>query len=202
MTEERQGVNPESPAGGEAQPNGPQAEEVKPKGSQTPETQLYAALRETRQKVKALEGELTALRSQRPESPAFDGEHSEEGKVLKAEIDSLNAKLAGYESRSQLAEAIALNPQLRGSEDDFADYAKEYPGVPLTKLAKLFLSEKGVPEGDTPKPDGLERPSGGGEKPADPRAMTSQEIASMRENHPRKYASMIANGKIDPDQIK
>jgi hypothetical protein len=202
MSESENDVTPESSSGAEAQAGAPQTEAVKPKGSQTPETQLYAALRETRQKVKALEGELTALRSQRQEAPAFDGEHSEEGKILKAEIDSLKEKLTGYEQRSQMAEVLASNPLLRGEETAFAAFAEEYPGVPLSKLARLYLAERGVPEAGAPKPTGLERPSGGGEKPADPRAMTGEEIQNLRENHPRKYAEMLRKGKIDPDSIK
>jgi len=152
-----------------------------PPGAKTPPENLYAALAEERRLRKEAEDKLNNLTT----STSTDEIYSDEGKVLKQEIDTLKDKL-------ELQELQEKYPQLKGLSAEFNEFRQDYPRHKGENVAKLFLSEKGLLESARV---GLENPTGGTRTPVNPE-MTLQDIENLRKTNYKKYLDMVKKGLI------
>jgi len=163
-------------------------------GSKTPPENLYSALKEARDKIKELEGKLDKLTSEPPVTEAF----SDEGKMLENQIKSLQATIESLQEAGIIQALQSHYPALKDLSADFDSFRANYRGIEIEKVAKLFLSEKGLLE---PVRKGLERPAGGGTPPA-PEGFTAEQVADLRKNNHRKYLEYLSMGKIRLDDLK
>ena len=151
-------------------------------GSKTDSALLLKSLQEEREKRRELEQVLASQQVQ-PEFDAF----SDEGKAIKGELEALKESLVLKELHDKF-------PALKDKSDEFNEFRKDYPSVPLDKVSKLFLAEKDLLEVPM-KRKGLEQASGGGRNvPAT--GPTPDEIANLRNTNYRKYLDMVKQGKI------
>lgn len=169
-----------------------------PKGVKTPDENLYAALKEERERRKEVELRLKELESvqQTPFVPDEDT-WSDEGKNLKKHIDTVGSKMLELSEKLELQDIYTAYPQVRDNASDFNAFRREYPLVSLDKVAKLFLVEKGL-IGQQRK--GLESSTGGNKAPQ-PTGMSETDVKRLRETQPRRYAQLLREGKIDPNSI-
>jgi len=151
-------------------------------GSKTPPNLLLESLQEEREKRRRAEQALLELQTQ-----GSDDVFSDEGKALQQKIDSLNEKLELKEIREQF-------PVLKDKSSEFSEFRKDYPGIGLEKVAKLFISENNLSEAPATR-KGLERSSGGGRIPVDT-GQSEEDVAKIRTENPRKYREMLKEGKI------
>lgn len=158
-------------------------EPVKP-GEKTDSALLLKSLQEEREKRRLVEEKLLALENQSPEN---NDVFSDEGKLLKQEISSLREKI-------EVKELLDQYPAIKDKSAEFNEFRTEYPGIPVDKIAKIFLAEKGLLEPHAPR-KGLEKPSGGG-KSIPTGEMTTEEVSNLRNNNFRKYMSLVKEGKI------
>jgi hypothetical protein len=182
-------------------------EQDAPKGSLTPENRQYAAFLEERdrrrdaeKRVQKLERKIERLTTPEENPQAaqpFNGQHSEEGLVLKKEIERLENELLHLKGNTEMTSVTAKFPQLSAHADEFDEFRRDYPGVSAEKVAKLFLMEKGaLPTAQAQERPGLESPTGGSREPAK-QGFSLEELKKLREDEPRKYQKMIQTGKID-----
>ena len=151
-----------------------------PKGSQTPPENLYAALAEERRLRKEAEDKINSLTA-----PQTDEIYSDEGKMLKQQLDAITDRL-------ELSDLQNKYPELKGLSSEFNEFRKEYPRHKGENVAKLFLAEKGL---ITPPRVGLEKPTGGLKVPVSPE-LTPDQIKDLREKDYRKYTDMVRKGLI------
>ena len=152
----------------------------------------YQALEEERSKRKELEAQLaSAAPSEEPEV------YSDEGKILRDELKGLNDKLRSIERKESRREAEAQFPILKERSQDFDEFLEddENKKLSLGKAAKLFLAEQNLLAPEPPKRDGVEKPSGGGQTPPEPK-YSPDEIKDLMKNNWRKYESLLREGKI------
>lgn len=166
-----------------------------PKGSKTPESNLYAALEEERRARKELERKLKEISEPKVQD---DEVFSDEGKALKRNIGELEAEIRTLKESKELEVLYQTYPELK-SAPDFDEFRSDYSGITLDKVARLYLSEKGL-LGGQPERKGLEKPSGGSKTP--PASITQDDLKRLRENEPRRYIKLIREGKINPDEVK
>ena len=126
---------------------------------------------------------------------------SDEGKMLKAELNAMKAKLTSYEKDKEEQAIYSSFPSLKDKKDEFKEFVDDpdNSGIKLEKLAKLFLVENGMSSEVKPR-KGLEKPTGG-QKANFKSGYSQDEIKRLRENQPRRYQQMIQSGKINPDDI-
>src|SRR3972149_1461186 len=167
-------------------------EEITPPapGSKTESELLLKSLQEEREKRRILEEENLQLKASISPEPEFE---SDEGKLLKKQISSLEDKVIAIEEEKNVEKLFNQYPILRESADKFNEFRQsEHPKAKLESVAKLFLAENGLLE--IPR-KGLETPTGGSRTPSNP-SMTAEEIANLRKNDYRKYVQMLKNGLI------
>jgi hypothetical protein len=152
-------------------------------GAKTDPTLLLKSLKEEREKRRKLEEQIELLQTPKE---AF----SDEGKLLESKIKELDEKIA-------LNDTIALFPALKDKSSEFTEFKKDYPGVAVDKLAKLFLAEKELLD-TAPDRKGLE-PASGGVRTPPKTGLTSEEVGDMRMNNHRKYMKLLHEGKIKLD---
>ncbi len=152
-------------------------------GSKTPPNLLLESLQEEREKRRKAEQALIDYQNTQGSDDVF----SDEGKALQQKIDSLNEKLELKEIREQF-------PVLKDKSSEFSEFRKDYPGIGLEKVAKLFISENNLVEAPATR-KGLERSSGGGRIPVDT-GQSEEDVAKIRTENPRKYREMLKEGKI------
>lgn len=170
-----------------------QSEPVTPApGSKTPEANLLAALHEERRMRKELEDKL--LQAQTSVLPDTDDVYSDEGKILKAEIEKLNSTISRLEDERTLEVTFSKFPELKEFAGDFESFRKDFPRHKIENVAKLFLAEKGLLATEPRK--GLEKPTGGDKTPQSS-GLTAEEIKNLRQNDFRKYQQMLLEGKIE-----
>lgn len=150
-------------------------------GSKTDSALLLKSLHEEREKRRELEQRLLEKEAQ-PEPDAF----SDEGKVLKHEIDSLKESIV-------LKDLQEKHPALKDKSSEFDEFRKDYPGVSLEKVSKLFLVEKDLLE--QPERKGLEKTTGGARN-VPPVGMSTEDITQLRTTNFRKYLKLVQEGKI------
>lgn len=164
-------------------------ERAEQKGAATPERNLYAALEEERRMRREMQEELKKLKDSKVETQPE--EFSDEGRVLKGEVDSLREEVSTLKEREMLAGIYSLYPAISEAKAEFDDFRKDYVGFPLERVARVFLAEKGL---DIEKRKGLEVPTGGSRAPASD--MTEEDLKRLRVNNPRRYLKLIQEGKI------
>lgn len=150
-------------------------------GDKTPNHLLLESLQEERNKRKELEDKLNILTT----TASSDEVYSDEGKLLKDEIDSLKDKM-------ELRELQDRFPQLKELASEFEEFRKDYPRHKGVNIAKLFLSEKELLE---PVRKGLENPTGGTRTPQT-QEMTPDDIKTLRETNYKRYKEMLLKGLI------
>ena len=135
----------------------------------------------------------------KPPEPVSSEEEvfSDEGKALKGEISSLNEKLRVIERRETRREVEAEYPVLKDKSEDFDAFLEdeENKNLSIKKAAKLFLAENNLLASEPPERKGLEKPTGGGVTPPEPK-LSNEEIEHMRKNDWRKYEKLLRAGKI------
>lgn len=172
-----------------------------PKGTQTPERNMFAALEEERAKRKEAQATVNQLEQRIKElssTPSNTDVFSDEGLALKKEIDGLKAELEDRKQAELLSKLTNQFPALADSMDDFIEYRMDYPSVPLEKVAKLFLNEKGL-LGTERK--GLETSSGGSRSPQSS-SISTEDVARLRTTNFRKYEKLLREGKILAQDIR
>lgn len=159
-------------------------------GEKTDSALLLKSLQEEREEKRELKAEIERLKTQTTPSSEF----SDEGLLLKKEIDGLKAKDAQREALAQLSSLQTEYPALKDKQAEFDEYRTQNPGLPLSTAAKGFLIDHDLFE--APGRKGLERPSGGAR--VVPKAgMTAEDIADLRINDFRRYSKLLKDGKIE-----
>lgn len=161
-------------------------------GDKTPPNLLLESLqterelrRQALEEKKRLEEQLLALQT--------DGSYSEEGLRLKSEIDKLREELSQTKEEKALELVRTQYPAIKDKADEFTEFRKDYPGIPLEKVAKLFVVENDL--GPVKERKGLERGNTGTRTPTSSK-MTPEEVKDLRENNFRKYQKLVREGKI------
>lgn len=181
----------------------PEPEEVEtesaPPGAKTDPELLLQSLQEEREKRrqeaerrKELERELEEAKRVQP-ADVF----SDEGKLLKAEIDRLERKLGEKDQQDTLKQLESTYPALKDKYQEFEDYRTDpaNAGMKLETAAKAFLVEKNLLETVQPR-KGLERDTGGGRTPVKT-GRTQEEIAELRVKNFRQYMKEVKAGTIN-----
>lgn len=162
-----------------------------PPGAKTPPENLYAALAEERKLRKEAEDKIINLTTT---VSSDDDVYSDEGRVLKSQIASVQAKLDAMEEERDLERLYAQYPMLKDKAGEFIEYRKaEHPRAKLASVAKLFLSENDLL---TPRREGLEKPTGGPRVPVTS-GMTRDDVEKLRTTNFRLYQDMIMKGLIN-----
>jgi hypothetical protein len=174
-------------------------EEPAPKGSKTPETNLYAALEEERRLRKEAE-ERARIAEENNTTVPSEEVYSDEGKILKNKISTLETKLASIEEKNILEGLKSQYPALKDKSIEFDEFRKDYPRHKLENVAKIFLAENDLLV-EIPARKGLEKTVGGPKAPTST-GMTSEDVAQLRKTNWKKYTELVTSGKIRPEDIK
>ncbi|MEK6828671.1 MAG: hypothetical protein AABY15_00970 [Nanoarchaeota archaeon] len=181
-----------------------QAQPEPQKGGKTDETKLYAALKEEREKRKAVEQRMQELESsfQSSSSTSDDEDYSEAEIRLRKEMQKMNEKLVSLEAEQVRKTLENQYPQLIDKKEEFEEFleAEENKNIPLARAAKLFLLDNNLLETSGTGRMGLEKPSGG-ERVAPKSGMSSTEAEDLRKNHPKKYRKMLIEETLKPEEI-
>lgn len=175
-----------------------------PKGSHTPDNQLYAALKDERERRKTLEARLEALESNSQSSVSSytsDDVYSDEGKIILQQIEPLKKTIDSLQEQLEIKDLMVKYPSLQGKLEEFQAYRQEYPRHKLENVAKLFLSENGLLE-SAPARQGLESPSGGPKPKESSGTISAEEVDRIMKNQPKLFIKMLREGTLDPDKIK
>lgn len=157
-------------------------------GDKTEPNLLLSSLQEERQKRRELEARLKELETQ-SDSETF----SDEGRLLKQQIDTLKGQIDTLQNAKTIEVLQAKYPAIKDKLDEFLEFKKDFPEGKEELAAKSFLIEKDLLEVKPRK--GLERNSGGG-KNIPQQGMNVDEIDTLRKTNYRKYAEMIKTGQI------
>lgn len=172
-------------------------------GAKTNSTLLLQALKEEREKRKAADAEVARLKAN-PSPQHFDLDDaslSDEGRSIKAIAVEALSTVATLREELETSRVLSTYPQLKDKTTEFESYRADYPGVPMEKVAKLYLAENELLEGVKPARKGLEVPTGGS-KVAQPTGHTKSEVAALMQGDPRKLQRMLLKGELDPDKIR
>lgn len=161
-----------------------------PVGSQTPPENLYAALAEERRLRKEAEDKLNTIVTTNSFEPEVV---SDEGKLLKGQIDTMAAKIGQLEDEKILEKLCVQYPVLKENLDKFNEFRQaEHPRAKIESAAKIYLAENGLLEG---RRVGLENPTGGPRSPVST-GMTASDVENLRKNNWKKYTDMLSKGLI------
>lgn len=167
-------------------------------GDKTPPNMLLRAKQEEAEKRRLVEEENRQLREEnqllKSSLSQESGEiFSDEGKtIVDKYVAPLQASVSSLTDQLALKDIYILYPEIAKVPDEFDEFRKGYKGIELDKVAKVFISEKGLTK---PPRKGLEKSTGGQRVPLST-GMTAEEVANLRKNHPRKYAEMVRLGQI------
>ena len=162
-------------------------------GTKTDSSLLLKSLQEEREKRRILEEKVNILESSQVPSDA--DVFSDEGKMLKKEIASLNQKITSIEEEKNLEKLYSQYPLLKEKAGEFTEYrSAEHPRAKLESVAKLFLVENGLLE--SPVRKGLEKTTGGSRTPTTI-GMTPEEVDTLRKTNFRKYKEMLMKGQLN-----
>ena len=125
---------------------------------------------------------------------------SDEGKLLKQQIDAQNEKITRLEEEKQIERLQFQYPALKDKASEFEKFKSDYPRHKLENVAKLFLVENGLLVAQ-PERQGLEPAGGGGRQPVQTTKMAVEDVARLRSENPRKYEQMILSGQIKASDI-
>ena len=158
-------------------------------GEKTDSALLLKSLQEERDKRRELEAQLAL---QTPPNDVF----SDEGRLLKKEIDDLKAATARREEEERLSLVQSQYPAVKDKSAEFEQFRADNPGMRLETAAKAFLVENNL--FDTQPRKGLERQTGGG-RTAPKEGMSVDDITELRTTNFRKYSQLVREGKIKVD---
>lgn len=159
-------------------------------GDKTDSALLLESLQEERRKRRELEEQLLKVTSPAPSEEEI---YSDEGKVLKGQISTLEAKLAQLEDEKELSKVYSVFPDVKDMASEFEEFRKDYPRHKLENVAKLFRVEKGLAE---PVRKGLEKPTGGPKAAPSNGTLTADEAATLRSTNFKEYQRRLMNGEI------
>lgn len=145
------------------------------------------------------ERDITSQKSNEP-APSEDSSeevYSDEGKLLKGEIKSLNDKLHSIEQKESRREVESEFPVLRERKEEFDAFLEDEENKRLSvkKAAKLFLVEQNLLAAEPPERKGLEKPQGGGQAPPESK-MTPEEQLKLMQTDFKTYEKLLRAGKI------
>ena len=143
------------------------------------------------ERLKKAEADLKALRESNLQAPSQD--YSDEGRMLKGEIETLRQELTANKQERELTELQAKFPALKDKIAEFEIFKQEYPTYKTENIAKLFLVENGLL--GEPSRLGLERPTGG-PRTSGQVGMTPQDVDDLRVNNFRLYKEKLLSGEI------
>lgn len=158
-------------------------------GDKTEPNLLLKSLQEERERRRLLEEELQALKQSTTETDIV----SDEGKILKSNISSLESEIKAIKEEKVLSELQSKFPALKDKSAEFNEFRRSYPGSNPESVAKLFLVENDLLE--TPPRKGLEKATGGG-RVVPQSGMSPSEIKDLRETNFRKYSQLVKDGII------
>lgn len=152
----------------------------------------YQALKEEREKRKALEEEISTLKS----SISSDEEQDEDSDEAKR-VKELTARLDTFERKETLRELETTHPYLKDKSDEFNEFLEdeENKNIPLHKAAQLFLAEKGQLSGETSERKGNEKPTGG-PTAAPQTGLSTDEVERLRTQDFKQYEKLVREGKL------
>lgn len=165
-------------------------------GSKTDSELLLQSLKEEREKRRVLEAELAEAR--KTSTPPIPSEGwSDEGKaIIEQVVGPLQNQVTGLSEELAIRDLLVQYPALNGKLTEFKEFRKARSGYSLGDAATLFLSENGLTPA-APKRQGLEKPSGGGNRaPAAPTGLTKEDVENLRKNDYKKYVKLLKEGKI------
>lgn len=158
-------------------------------GEKTEPVLLLESLQKEREKRRELELQLENLKNQ----PAGDV-YSDEGKLLKSEIDRLARELENRDRKDTLSQLTARFPALKDKASEFDEFLEENKGMKLETAAKAFLVERNLFETPSQR-KGLERDTGGGRVPART-GRTAEEVSELRKTNYRQYEKELRAGTL------
>lgn len=166
-------------------------------GSKTDPTLLLQSLQEEREKRRIAEEDKAKAEAKLLElqnSFASGESLSEEGKVLKAQIATLEGVIADTNAKMAQRDLEAKFPVLKDKAAEFEAYRADpkNAGMSLETAAKAFLVDNNLLE-TPPTRKGIERPSGGGRN-ATPQGWTLASIEELRNSNFRKYSQLLKEG--------
>ena len=140
--------------------------------------------------------------SQKSEEPVSSGDlaedlYSEEGKILKNELKTLNEKFHVLERKEARIEAEVDFPILKERKEEFDSFLQDEENKRLSvkKAAKLFLAEQSLLVPEPPDRKGLEKPTSGGQPAPEPK-LSQEEVQDLMKNNWREYEKLLRQGKI------
>lgn len=148
------------------------------------------------ERLKKAESRLKELEQLQTNTPfGTEDVFSDEGKVLKKQIDAFKAEVAELKAESTRKDLQASNPIFKERWEEFEAFRNdpENKGMNMRTAAKAFLVENGLIDAAPRK--GLEKPTGGPRTPT-PSGMTVEDVSEIRKNQPRLYRDLIKQGKI------
>lgn len=162
-------------------------------GSKTDPNLLLRSLKEEREKRRVLEQEIENLKA--TSSIQNEDIFSDEGKLLKKQLDTTNARLASVTEELEKKEVIVNNPILKEAWEEFELYRTlpENKGLSLKTAAKAFMVENGLLEA---KRTGLEPARNGGQRAKQSSEMTADDIANLRKTNWKAYQEGLRKGTL------
>lgn len=157
-------------------------------GEKTDPALLLKSLQEEREKRRIAEADLLKLQT----ALASGDTSTEEGKVLKTQISTLESTIASMAADQVKRDLEAKFPVLKDKATEFAEFRKQYPAGNDENIAKIFLSENGLLDAPQAR-KGLEKPSGGGRNTT-PQGWTYASVEELRKNNFRQYTKLLKEG--------
>lgn len=176
----------------------PQSEEVviesaPQPGEKTESALLLKSLQEERDKRRELERTLEEL--ERVQQPIVDIV-SDEGRLLKGEIERLEGEIRQKEAQHTLSQLQVTYPALKDKTQEFEDFraSTENAGMKLETAAKAFLVERNLLETPVTR-KGLEKDTGGG-RVQPKQGRTQEEVTELRTTNFRQYIKELKAGTL------
>ena len=145
------------------------------------------------ERAKKAEAEKKELEQKLLQASGGSDVFSDEGLVLKKQIDELNAKLMASQDKDALDLVKQKYPAIGDKLAEFEEFKQGYPGVDTDKVAKIFLAENDLLEPVARK--GLEQ-AGRGTRVQQQEGYSTDDLANLRNTNFRKYLRMIKSGEI------
>ena len=143
------------------------------------------------------ERDITSLQNNEP-APSEEPEvYSDEGKLLKGELKTLNEKFRAIERKEARRDVESEFPQIKERKAEFDAFLEDEENSKLSikKAAQLFLAEQNLLAPEPPARKGLEKPSGGSQAPPEPK-LSNEEIEHLMKTDWKKYEKLLRAGKI------
>ena len=145
------------------------------------------------ERLKKAEDKIRELENNNINNTQDNDVYSDEGKLLKKELDAVRGEMSSLKEERELERIYAQYPLLKEKSADFETFrAGEHPRAKIESVAKLYLAENGLLE-TTRK--GLESPTGGSRTPMTS-GMTNDEVKNLRETNYKKYMDMLKKDQI------